>query len=299
VELRHLRYFAAVAETCHFGQAAQHLHVAQPALSYAIRQLESELDVALFERTTRRVALTAAGEFLQGETERILKAVDHATEGVRRIADGRSGLVRVGLTGTAAFSHLPVLARAVQAELPDVALQIEADMLTPAQCDGLRSEAIDVGVLRPPAVGEGIEIRTVEHEPLVLVVSVDHRLAQEPVVAMADLRSEPFVMYGNRDSAVNEAVLRSCRAAGFAPGRAHDAPGTAVLLALVTAGLGVAVVPASVRALPLRGLVIRDLADGGTVDLALARRAGDDNPVIDAVLKVAEAAFAAAALNRS
>ncbi|GAB06700.1 LysR family transcriptional regulator [Gordonia amarae] len=299
MELRHLRYFAAVAETCHFGQAAQHLHVAQPALSYAIRQLESELDVALFERTTRRVALTAAGEFLQGETERILKAVDHATEGVRRIADGRSGLVRVGLTGTAAFSHLPVLARAVQAELPDVALQIEADMLTPAQCDGLRSEAIDVGVLRPPAVGEGIEIRTVEHEPLVLVVSVDHRLAQEPVVAMADLRSEPFVMYGNRDSAVNEAVLRSCRAAGFAPGRAHDAPGTAVLLALVTAGLGVAVVPASVRALPLRGLVIRDLADGGTVDLALARRAGDDNPVIDAVLKVAEAAFAAAALNRS
>lgn len=218
---------------------------------------------------------------------------------MRRIADGRSGLVRVGLTGTAAFSHLPVLARAVQAELPDVALQIEADMLTPAQCDGLRSEAIDVGVLRPPAVGEGIEIRTVEHEPLVLVVSVDHRLAQEPVVAMADLRSEPFVMYGNRDSAVNEAVLRSCRAAGFAPGRAHDAPGTAVLLALVTAGLGVAVVPASVRALPLRGLVIRDLADGGTVDLALARRAGDDNPVIDAVLKVAEAAFAAAALNRS
>lgn len=299
MELRHLRYFAAVAETCHFGQAAQHLHVAQPALSYAIRQLESELDVALFERTTRRVALTAAGEFLQGETERILKAVDHATEGVRRIADGRSGLVRVGLTGTAAFSHLPVLARAVQAELPDVALQIEADMLTPAQCDGLRSEAIDVGVLRPPAVGEGIEIRTVEHEPLVLVVSVDHRLAQEPVVAMADLRSEPFVMYGNRDSAVNEAVLRSCRAAGFAPGRAHDAPGTAVLLALVTAGLGVAVVPASVRALPLRGLVIRDLADGGTVDLALARRAGDDNPVIDAVLEVAEAAFAAAALNRS
>ena len=299
MELRHLRYFAAVAETCHFGQAAQQLHVAQPALSYAIRQLESELDVALFERTTRRVALTAAGEFLQGETERILKAVDHATEGVRRIADGRSGLVRVGLTGTAAFSHLPVLARAVQAELPDVALQIEADMLTPAQCDGLRSEAIDVGVLRPPAVGEGIEIHTVEHEPLVLVVSVDHRLAQEPVVAMADLRSEPFVMYGNRDSAVNEAVLRSCRAAGFAPGRAHDAPGTAVLLALVTAGLGVAVVPASVRALPLQGLVIRDLVDGGTVDLALARRAGDDNPVIDAVLEVAEAAFAAAALNRS
>src|SRR6476660_8885633 len=110
MELRHLRYFAAVAETCHFGQAAEQLHVAQPALSYAIRQLEAELDASLFTRTTRHVSLTAAGEFLQAEAVRILAGVDDAARGTRRIAAGRSGLIRIGLTGTAAFSHLPRIA---------------------------------------------------------------------------------------------------------------------------------------------------------------------------------------------
>jgi DNA-binding transcriptional LysR family regulator len=291
MELRHLRYFAAVAETCHFGQAAQQLHVAQPALSYAIRQLEAELDVTLFNRTTRQVALTAAGEFLLGETTRILSGVEDAVRGVRRIAGGRSGLVRLGLTGTASFSHLPRIARAVKRELPGVALEIHADMLTPDQCDSLRSGALDVGVLRPPAVGDGIELRTIDVEQLVLAVSVDHRLAVEPVVSLSDLRNEPFVAYGSRGSAVNEAVLRSCRDAGFVPHREHEAPGTAVLLALVAAGLGVAVVPQSVRSLPLEGLVFRDLLDAHSIELALAWRNGEDNPVVEAVLDVLEAVF--------
>lgn len=286
MELRHLRYFVAVAESCHFGRAAEQLHVAQPALSYAIRQLESELGVTLFNRTTRQVALTAAGEFLQSEAIRILAGVEDAERGVRRIARGSGGVLRLGLTGTAAFSHLPRIARIVRRELPAVALEIRADMLTPAQCDGLRTGALDLGVLRPPAVGEGIEMVTIDVEPLVLAVSIDHRLAVEPVVSLTDLRSEPFVAYAARDSAVNDAVLRSCRAAGFVPHRAHAAPGTAVLLALVAAGLGVAVVPGSVQALPLEGVVFRDLVDGGTVELALAWRRDADNPLVDAVVDV-------------
>jgi len=290
MELRHLRYFAAVAETCHFGQAAERLHIAQPALSQAIRQLEAELDVALFTRTTRQVALTPAGEFLQAEVARILGAVDDSVRGVRRIAAGRNGLVRLGLTGTAAFSHLPRIARVVKRELPGVALEIHADLLTPAQCEGLRDGALDLAVLRPPAVGDGIELRPIEVERLLLAVPADHRLAAEPVISMADLRTEPFIAYGNRDSAVNEAVLRSTRAAGFVPHREHEAPGTAVLLALVAAGLGVSVVPEGVRSLPLEGVVFRDLADGGTVELALGRRADHDNPVVDAVVHVLEAA---------
>lgn len=291
MELRHLRYFAAVAETCHFGQAAAQLHVAQPALSYAIRQLETELDVALFTRTTRRVMLTVAGEYLYSEVQRILAEVDAAVLGVRRIADGRSGIVRVGLTGTAAFSHLSHIARAVKRELPSVVLHIEADMLTPVQCDRLRAGTLDLGILRPPAVGDGISLRTFDVEPLVLAVAADHPLAVEPVVSTADLRNEPFVMYRSRDSAVNEAVLRSCSEAGFVPRREHEAPGTAVLLSLVSAGLGVAVVPASVRLLPLKGLIIRDLVDGGTIELALATRQGDQNPMVEAVMSVIEAAF--------
>ena len=290
MELRHLRYFAAVAETCHFGQAATQLHIAQPALSQAIRQLESELDVTLFTRTTRQVSLTPAGEFLRAEANRVLAAVDDSVRGVRRIGAGRHGLVRLGLTGTASFSHLPGIARVVKRELPEVALEIHADLLTPAQCERLQTGALDLGVLRPPATGEGLTLRTLEVEPLVLAVPVDHRLAVEPVVALSDLRTEPFIAYSARDSAVNEAVLRSCREAGFVPHREHEAPSTAVLLALVAAGLGVAVVPASVRALPLEGVVFRDLLDAGSVDLALAYRTDDDNPVVDAVIEILEAA---------
>ncbi|ATD72318.1 MULTISPECIES: LysR family transcriptional regulator [Gordonia] len=292
MELRHLRYFAAVADTCHFGQAAASLHVAQPALSYAIRQLENELDVTLFTRTTRQVALTPAGAYLKGQAERILAGVDDAVDGVRRIAAGRSGLVRVGLTGIAAFSHLPRIARVVKRELPDVDLHIQSDMLTPSQCDALRAGALDLGVLRPPAVGEDIETRVIDVEPMVLAVSIDHRLAVEPVVSVTDLRNEPFVMYDSRDSAVNDAAMRTCRAAGFVPHRAHSAPGTAVLLALVAAGLGVSVLPASVRSLPLDGLVVRDLVDADTVEVALAWRAGNDDPVTAAVADVIAAAFA-------
>lgn len=290
MELRHLRYFSAVADTCHFGRAADRLHVAQPALSQAVRQLEAELDVTLFNRTTRQVSLTPAGEFLQAEADRILGALDASIRGVRRISAGRHGLLRLGLTGTASFSHLPAIARVVKRELPGVALEISADLLTPAQCERLRAGTLDLGVLRPPAAGDDITLRPLDVEPLVLAVPADHRLAAEPVVAMTDLRSEPFVAYSARDSAVNEAVLRSCRAAGFVPHREHEAPGTAVLLALVAAGLGIAVVPASVRALPLDGVVFRDLLDAGSVELALAHRTDEDNPVVEAVTAVIEAA---------
>ena len=323
MELRHLRYFAAVAETCHFGQAADQLHIAQPALSYAIRQLEDDGDVIIqlvaemegrivghilfyslgvrgrlgcagLGPMTRNLGLTAgqvAGDFLRSEAARILAGVDDAERGVRRIAAGRGGLLRVGLTGTAAFSHLPRVARILRQELPGVAMEIQADMLTPPQCDQLRSGALDVGVLRPPAVGDDIEMRTIDVEPLVLAVSVDHRLAAEPVVSLTDLRSESFVAYASRDSAVNDAVLRDCKRAGFVPHREHAAPGTAVLLALVAAGFGVAVLPASVRTLPLQGIVFRDLTDAGSIELALAWRCGADNPVVDAAINVLSSAF--------
>ncbi|SFI68293.1 DNA-binding transcriptional regulator, LysR family [Amycolatopsis sacchari] len=288
MELRHLRYFVTVAETCHFGRAAERLHIAQPALSQAIRQLEAELGASLFTRTTRQVALTAAGGFFLAEARRVLGTVEESVRGVRRIADGRLGLVRIGFTGTAAFSHLPAIARRVQQELPGVALEIEADLLTPAQCDALRDGTLDLAVLRPPTRGDGIELRTLEVEPLILAVPAAHPLATAPTVSVADLRGEGFVGYASKDSVVNDAVNCACQAAGFSPRREHDAAGTAVLLALVAGGLGVAVVPASARALPLAGVVFRDLADGGTVELALAWRGDDDSPLVRAVLDVLE-----------
>jgi len=291
MELRHLRYFAAVADTCHFGRAAERLHMAQPALSQAIRQLEAELGAPLFTRTTRQVSLTPAGEFFLDEAHRVLGAVDDSVRGVRRIAGGRLGLVRVGFTGTAAFSHLPEIARTVKRTLPGVALEVHADLLTPDQCDGLRAGSLDLGVLRPPVRGDGIALRSLEAEPLILAVPADHRLAVEPVVSMADLRAEDFIVYSAKDSVVNDAVLRSCQAAGFSPHREHEAAGTAVLLALVAGGLGVSVIPASARALPLAGVVFRDLVDAGAVELALAWKSDNESPLVRSVLDVLETAL--------
>ena len=290
VELRHLRYFAAVAETLHFGRAAERLHLAQPALSQAVRQLEAELGTPLFVRTTRHVDLTPAGEFLRVEVARILGAIDDSVRGVRRIAEGRQGLVRIAFTGTAAHTQLPRIARAVRQHLPDLALEIHADLLTPAQVSGLTEGTLDLGVLRPPTSGDALTVRTIAREALVLAVAEDHRLATEPVVSMVDLRTEDFVVFAGDSSAVNSAVLRSCRAAGFTPTVAHRAPGTTVMLPLVAADLGVALVPASVRAAPLAGVVFRDVLDAESLELALAWRTHEPNPAVLAVLQVLDAA---------
>lgn len=291
MELRHLRYFTAVAETRHFGRAAERLLMAQPALSQSIRQLEKELGTALFTRTTRQVRLTPAGEFLQGEALRILAAVENSARGVRRIAEGRQGLVRIAFTGSAAHTQLPRMARIVKRDLPGLALEIHADLLTPAQVEGITDGSLDLAVLRPPRGGcEGMTLRTIESDPLVLAAPADHRLAAEPAISMSDLRTEPFILFASDDSAVNAAIRRSCDTAGFVPRMAHQAAGIAVQLPLVAAGLGIALVPSSARAAPLDGVVFRDVAGAGTVDLALGWRSDESNP---AVLSVVEALAAA------
>jgi DNA-binding transcriptional LysR family regulator len=290
MELRHLRYFVAVAETCHFGQAAERLHMAQPALSQSIRQLEGELGAVLLTRTTRQVRLTPAGEFFYDEARRVLQLLDGAVRGVRRVADGHRGLIRVGFTGTAAFTQLPRFARILQSRLPEVALEVHADLLTPAQTEGLQDGSLDLAVLRPPLADAELEVRTIESEPLVLALSADHRLADRPEIALTDLATEAFVLYNAQNSAVNDAVHRVCQDAGFTPRREHEAPGTAVLLPLVAAGLGVALVPASVRAVPLEGVVFREVRDAGTIDLALAWRRDESSPLVHAVLTELETA---------
>lgn len=284
MELRHLRYFATVAETCHFRQAAERLLIAQPALSQAIKALETELGVTLLTRTTRHVALTPAGEYFLEESRRILAAVEHSTRGVRRLAQGRNGLVRIGLVGTATTSHLPHIVRTLNRELPEVAVDVRGDILTPELCHDLRTGAIHVAVLRPPVVGDGIAVHVLEEEPLVLALPDDHPLAAATTIALADLRNEPFVVYAARDSAVNQAVLRSCRTADFVPNRAQGAPGTAVLLSLVASGLGVALVPASARAFPLAGLTFRDVEDAGSTQLAVGWSSDEPRPVVEAVV---------------
>nr|WP_314142999.1 LysR family transcriptional regulator [uncultured Rhodococcus sp.] len=299
MELRHLYHFVAVAETRHFGQAATRLHLAQPALSQSVRQLEAELGVTLLARTTRQVSLTPAGEFFYRETLRNLDNLEQSARGVGRIAEGRYGLVRIGFTGTAAFDQLPPIARAIKQRLPGIALEIHGDLLTPAQVDGLRSEHLDVAVLRPPVAGDDLVLRKITTESLVLALPVDHRFSTEPALDVADLAHEDFVMYSDTHSVVNEAVVSSCRAAGFSPRREHEAPDTSVLLALVAAGLGVALVPESVRALQLNGVVFRDIAGASTIDLALAWCRDRPSALVDALVGALEDAGVLPRLERS
>lgn len=286
MELRHLRHFVAVAENRHFGRAAEEVHIAQPALSQSIRQLEAELGVVLLARTTRQVSLTPAGAFFLAEARRLLDGLDDSVRGVRRIADGRTGLVRIAFTGTAAFDQLPRIARAVQQDLPDVALEIHADQLTPTQVEGLRKAHLDLGVLRPPVAGGDLELRTVASEPLALALPAGHRLATEPGLSLVDVAYDTFVGYALPGSSVHDATVRACREAGFAPRVEHQGASTSVLLALVAAGLGVALVPASARALPLAGVVFRELVDAPSVELALAWSPVHSTPLVLAVVDV-------------
>lgn len=289
MELRHLRYFAAVAETRHFGRAAERLHLAQPALSQAVRQLESELGTPLLTRTTRQVALTPAGEFLYAEAVRMLGDLAASVEGVRQIAEGRQGLLRMAFTGTATWSHLPRVARLLQAELPGVALRLQADQLTPVQVEQLVGGRLDLGVLRAPVGHEALATRTLHVEPMVLALPHDHALVATPDVRLEMLADKEFVAYADDHSAVNDAMLRSCRDHGFTPRVRHRAPGTSVLLALVSAGLGVSLVPHSVQAYPPPGVVFREVPGTATTELTLAWRRDAVPPLVTAVLDVLDA----------
>jgi DNA-binding transcriptional LysR family regulator len=288
VEIRHLQYFVAVAETRHFGQAAERLHMAQSPLSQAIRQLESQVGATLFDRTTRRVELTPAGEAFLRDARRILDAVEAAQNRVQLIGDGRAGLLRVGATGLAAFRHLPRLARIAARELPGLVLRFRPDLLTPAQELALEEDRIDLAVLRPPLRRAGLSARLIARERLVLAAPAGHGLTGNGAVRLAELREEDFVVYSAPDSVVNTVVTQACLSAGFLPRRTHEAGEVSILLTMVAAGLGVAVLPESVQALHVDGVRFVAVEDDVYVDLALAWRTDDPSPALARLLQALE-----------
>ncbi|MGK5114120.1 MULTISPECIES: LysR family transcriptional regulator [unclassified Geodermatophilus] len=285
MEIRQLRYFVTVAQTRHFGQAAERLHMAQSPLSQAIRQLESQVGATLFTRTTRRVELTPAGEALLRDAERILESVDAAQARVRLVGEGSTGLLRVGATGLAAFRQLPQLARIAAREVPGLVLRFEPGLLTPAQELALEEDRIDLAVLRPPLRSPGLSARLVTRERFVCAVPRSHRLAGDEPVGLAELRDEDFVVYGVPDSVVDATAARACLAAGFLPRRTHAAAETSIMLTLVAAGMGVALLPESVRAVSVEGVALVPVADDVHVDVALAWRTDDHSPALTRLLE--------------
>ncbi|MFE9322477.1 LysR substrate-binding domain-containing protein [Nocardia sp. NPDC052278] len=286
MELRHLRYFVAVAETRHFGRAAERLHMAQPPLSQQIKRLECELGVELLIRSTRKVELTPAGERYLERAREILAAVDAAKSEADRIAAGEIGRLAIGFTGSATYELLPALARVLRAELPRVELELEGEMLTPRQVTGLRNGSLDVGFLRPPVRDPGLDVQVLRREPLVAVLPETHPLASHPAVPLAQLRADTFICYPSHNrSVVYNAVFDACGRAGFEPSDIIEVAETSTMVSFAAAGLGVALVPASVRNLMITGATYRPLA-GTTVEveLAVAIRRGDASPVLARVL---------------
>jgi DNA-binding transcriptional LysR family regulator len=286
MELRHLRYFVAVAETRHFGHAAARLHMAQPPLSHQIRALEDELGVLLLDRTTRRVDLTPAGAAYVERARQILADVDAAGQQARRVAEGLVGRVAIGCVGSATYSLLPKLARSLRESLPEVEATFRGEMLVPDQVDALLAGTIDLGLLRRPLDEHSLVVTTLRNDGFVVLLPDGHRLADNSVVRISDLRDEDFVVHAGRGRSVMHGVVTAmCRTAGFTARVRHEVVETSTLVTFVAAGLGVAVVPEPVAALGVDGATHRPLVatDGQplpTIELAVATRVGDTAPVL-------------------
>ncbi|NEA25976.1 LysR substrate-binding domain-containing protein [Actinomadura bangladeshensis] len=280
MDLRHLRYFVAVAEELHFGRAAERLTMAQPPLSQAIRRLETELGVELFHRSTRRVDLTDAGRAYLARARKILGEVDEAAHEARLVAAGAVGHLAIGCVGSATYSLLPALSRGLSLELPGVDFSFRGEMLVPDQAAALRAGEIDLALLRPPIADLSLTVLPLRRDRLVVAVPADHALAAVRQPSVTDLADADLIVHSaDRRSVMYDVVLGLFRDAGVEPRIRHEVAETSTLITLVAGGLGVAVVPEPVTALALEGVAYRPLASPAVdVELAIAHRTDRTEP---------------------
>lgn len=287
MELRHLRYFVTVAEELHFGRAAERLFIAQPPLSQQIKQLEAEIGVRLFERTSRRVMLTAAGEVFLKETRAILTRTEQAVELARRADRGEVGRIGVGFVASATYAVLPDVLHRFRVQHPDVELLL--DELTAAeQMNALREGRIDVGFARPFIEDTQIMVESVAREPFIVALPEGHPKATEDDLSLPGLVGEPFIVFpAEPKPSYADTVWALCAGAGFAPQAAQEVHEMQTALGLVAAGIGMCIVPASVRNLGRQGVVYRSFREPTPpTELALAYRRGDSSPVLQGFLQV-------------
>jgi DNA-binding transcriptional LysR family regulator len=288
MELRHLRYFIAVAEEGHITRAAERLGMQQPPLSQQIRALERELDVQLLRRKPRGVELTEAGRALLADARAILAHIDHAFATTRRTARGEQGRITVGFTSSAPFHpFVPRVIRTFRDSFPRIALTLEESGTTEL-IEDLRHERVDAAFIRTQVSDPmGVTINPLLQEAMLLALPSTHALAaggaaEGPALPLAALAAETFIVYRRRSGpGLYDAIFAACHAAGFSPLIGQEAPRIVSTLNLVAAGLGIAIVPASLQRMQMDGVVYRGLT--GTeprAPLLLATRHGDTSPVV-------------------
>lgn len=286
MELRHLRYFIAVAEELHFGRAARQLGISQPPLSQQIQALEQELGARLFERTNRRVELSEAGRLFLEEARLVLAQVDRAADVARRAQLGELGEMKIGFTSSAPFnSSLPKAIYAFRQAYPAVHLNLQ-EMSSKSVADALLDETIEIGLMRPLALPDSLSVVELLREPLVAVLSVAHPLAQaeQMGIELKELATEPFVFFPRSyGSGLYAQFLSLARQAGFNPHIAQEAGEAMTIIGLVAAGLGVSVLPASFQWMRIEGVVYRPLLDPGAVTAVwLVQRKGQPTAMAQA-----------------
>ncbi|MCO7518535.1 MULTISPECIES: LysR family transcriptional regulator [Pseudomonas] len=286
MELRHLRYFVAVAEELHFGRAAQQLGISQPPLSQQIQALEQELGARLFERTNRRVALSEAGRLFLEEARQVLAQVEKAADVARRAQLGELGEMKVGFTSSAPFtSRIPQAIHAFRQRFPAVHLNLK-EMSSREVVEAVFDESIEVGLMRPMPLPDGIVCTELFREPLVAVLNASHPLAAGSAqgLYMQALAQEPFVFFPRSyGSGLHAQLLSLARKAGFTPHFAQEAGEAMTIIGLVSAGLGVSVLPASFQRMRIEGVVYRTLLDDEAMTAVwLVRRAASGSAMANA-----------------
>ncbi|SEC33863.1 LysR family transcriptional regulator [Terriglobus roseus] len=258
VENRHLRYFLEVAKTLHMTRAAEGLHIAQPALTQNMHQLEAELGVRLFDREGRRLSLTAAGLVFVEEARKSLRTFEGAQLAAQRAARGEGGEIAIGFQSTAGLAVIPKLLKELGNRYPEIKVVLK-EMGSSAQKNALRQAEIDVGILYSLPDREFAHHMLVP-ESLVVAIPEVHALAARESISMQDLRDEIFVLPALESAELlRESVMAECADAGFKPYRIQDITTAQTALGLVSVGFGISILPASIRFLERPGVVIRPI----------------------------------------
>jgi len=296
VELRGLRSFRVLAGELHFGRAAVLIGLSQPALSHQIRRLEEQLGVLLVDRSTRRVQLTEAGHVLDSELAALFPRLEGALERTRRVGRGDTGTLTVAFAASVLFQTLPSILRAFRERYPDVTLELR-EIPTGPQLEALRAGTLDVGFVREPPPDPDLQLETVMREPLVAALPAEHPLVMEYAAAgggvgagesaafpLERLADEPFVLFPEAIApGLYVQVMQLCRSAGFAPRIVQESRELYTTVSLVEAGMGVTIVPASIRKMGWGGVAYLPL-DGVGTRIDMAWGAHPTRPVVDRFL---------------
>lgn len=286
MELRHLFSFIVVAEEQSFTRAALRLHIAQPPLSQRIRELEAELGVRLFERSTRKVALTSPGRVFLEHVRALPHQLDDAVQACQRAQRGETGKLRLGYTGRASQAQLPRLLSRLRQAYPDVMLDIQGPLPTGALRLRLLQDELDAALCFLPVEGPGLETRVSLESEFAMALPASHPYAHSRKLALRQLHAEPFVAYpSGQGFHLRQAMEAICRDAGFVPRVVRESEASQTLLCLIAAGLGVGLIPREIEALNIEGVVFRPLPrNARRIQHGLVWRQGNTNPALGRLL---------------